>query len=50
LVAGQIIVAGIIITADMLEIKRPGNGISPTRWDEIVGSVAKKDYQIGDLI
>jgi N-acetylneuraminate synthase len=34
----------------MLEIKRPGNGISPTRWDEVVGSVAKKDYQIGELI
>ena len=50
LVAGQIIVAGTIITADMLEIKRPGNGISPTRWDEVVGSVAKKDYQIGELI
>ena len=50
LVAGQIIVAGTIITADMLEIKRPGNGISPTRWDEVVGSVASKDYQIGELI
>lgn len=50
LVAGQIIIAGTIITADMLEIKRPGTGISPTRWDEVVGSVAKKDYQIGELI
>ena len=50
LVAGQIIIAGTIITADMLEIKRPGNGISPTRWDEVVGSVASKDYQIGELI
>ncbi|OZT82847.1 N-acetylneuraminate synthase [Vibrio sp. 03_296] len=50
LVAGKPITAGSIICADMLEIKRPGNGISPTRWDEVVGSVAKKDYQIGELI
>lgn len=50
LVAGKSITAGSIICADMLEIKRPGNGISPTRWDEVVGSVAKKDYQLGELI
>lgn len=50
LVAGKAITSGSIISADMLEIKRPGNGISPTRWDEVVGSVAKKDYQIGELI
>ncbi|EAC1391339.1 TPA: N-acetylneuraminate synthase [Escherichia coli] len=50
IVASKPIVAGTIITSDMLEIKRPGSGISPSRWDEVVGSVAKKDYQIGELI
>lgn len=50
LVAGKAITSGSIITADMLEIKRPGNGISPMRWDEVLGSVAKKDYQAGELI
>ena len=50
IVAGQEISAGQLITPDMLEIKRPGNGIPPTRWDEVIGSVAKKDYQIGELI
>lgn len=50
IVAGQIITEGTIITADMLEIKRPGDGISPARWDEVVGSLAKKDYQEGELI
>ncbi|WP_446890903.1 N-acetylneuraminate synthase [Aeromonas veronii] len=50
LVAATVIAKGCVITADMLEIKRPGNGIPPTRWDEVVGSVAKKSYQIGELI
>lgn len=50
LVAATKITSGSIICPDMLDIKRPGTGISPTRWDEIVGSVAKKDYQIGELI
>ncbi|WP_318484949.1 N-acetylneuraminate synthase [Photobacterium leiognathi] len=50
LVASKDIVMGSPITADMLEIKRPGNGISPTRWDEVIGSIAKKNYQKGELI
>ena len=50
IVAGKPITTGSVITADMLEIKRPGCGIPPTRWDEVVGSLARKDYQIGDLI
>lgn len=50
IVAGRAIPLGTLITADMLEIKRPGHGISPERWDEVVGSVAKKDYEAGELI
>ncbi|WP_022941184.1 N-acetylneuraminate synthase [Psychromonas hadalis] len=50
LVAACEINSGEIITADMISIKRPGNGISPTRWDEIINSVAKKSYSLGDLI
>lgn len=50
LVARKVISVGSVITAEMLEIKRPGCGISPARWDEVVGSVAKKNYQIGELI
>ncbi|MUI52487.1 N-acetylneuraminate synthase [Aliivibrio fischeri] len=50
IVAGKYIPAGTLISSDMLEIKRPGNGISPTRWDEVIGSVARKDYQIGELL
>lgn len=50
IIAAEPIEAGAVITADMLEIKRPGNGISPTRWDEVVGSEAKKAYAKGELL
>ncbi len=35
---------------DNLAIKRPGNGISPMRWDEVLGMVAQKDYKVDELI
>lgn len=33
-----------------LTVKRPGLGISPMRWNEIIGQVAQKDYQADELI
>lgn len=30
--------------------KRPGNGISPMRWDEVIGKMADKDYEQDELI
>ncbi len=30
--------------------KRPGTGISPMRWDEVIGQVAEQDYNSDDLI
>jgi N,N'-diacetyllegionaminate synthase len=30
--------------------KRPGNGISPMLWDELIGQVANKDFNKDDLI
>jgi N,N'-diacetyllegionaminate synthase len=41
---------GQIFTEKNLIIKRPGNGISPMKWDEILGSVALKDYNEDELI
>jgi N,N'-diacetyllegionaminate synthase len=29
---------------------RPANGINPMRWDEIIGTVATKDYVEDELI
>lgn len=39
-----------IITADKVAVKRPGTGISPTRWDEVIGSLAKKNYIKDELL
>lgn len=50
IVAKSDIKEGEILTEENLTIKRPGNGISPMRWDEIVGTVASRDYQEDELI
>ena len=39
-----------VITASMIDCKRPGTGISPMRWDEVVGMLALKDYSEDELI
>lgn len=38
------------LSEENIAIKRPGNGINPMRWDEIVGTVASKDYKEDELI
>jgi N,N'-diacetyllegionaminate synthase len=50
IVAARQIKAGEIFDEDNITIKRPGSGISPMRWDEIVGQVAQKSYEEDDLI
>jgi len=44
IVANSIINKGDIFTENNLTIKRPSIGISPMRWDEVIGTVATKDY------
>jgi N,N'-diacetyllegionaminate synthase len=44
IVASCNIKKGDILTEQNLTTKRPANGISPMKWDMIVGSVAQKDY------
>ncbi|OGI00308.1 MAG: N-acetylneuraminate synthase [Candidatus Melainabacteria bacterium GWF2_37_15] len=41
---------GNILTEANITVKRPGNGISPMKWDEITGTVASKDYKADELI
>ena len=50
LVASQGIKAGEIFTAINVTTKRPGTGISPMRWDEVLGHVAKRDFVSDELI
>lgn len=42
--------AGELFTVSNLTTKRPGTGISPMKWHEVVGTVARKNYQEDDLI
>ena len=44
IVAGKPIRAGEVFTADNLTTKRPGDGVSPMRWYEVLGQTAKRDF------
>jgi len=50
IVASQDIKKSEPLTIKNITIKRPGNGISPMRWDDVIGTVATKDYKMDDLI
>ena len=50
LVASQAIKAGEIFSTKNLTTKRPGTGISPMRWDEVVGRIASRDFLKDELI
>jgi len=48
--ASRFIKKGEIFNEKNLTVKRPGIGINPMRWDEIIGKTAIKDFQYDDLI
>ena len=50
IVAKKDIKKGQMLSLENVTVKRPGIGINPMRWDEIVGTVATKDYKEDDLI
>jgi N,N'-diacetyllegionaminate synthase len=50
IVAAKNIRKGESFTEENLSAKRPGTGISPMRWDEVIGKRASKDYKQDDLI
>lgn len=50
LVAACAIRAGELFSASNLAVKRPGTGLSPMRWDEILGRKAPRDFAADDLI
>ena len=41
---------GDIFTENNLTTKRPGTGVSPMLWDDIIGTVAAKDFEEDELI
>lgn len=50
IVARRNIVKGEIFTEDNLTVKRPGNGISPIKWFEVLGKKATRDFCEDELI
>jgi N,N'-diacetyllegionaminate synthase len=50
LVASQAIKAGEIFSTKNITTKRPGTGISPMRWDEVIGRTASRDFSEEELI
>lgn len=50
IVAQQKISEGEKFTAENLGVKRPGTGISPMRWKDVVGKVATRNFNEDELI
>ena len=50
LVASHPIKAGELFTKENITAKRPGNGLSPMLWDEVIGRKAHRDYAEEELI
>jgi len=50
IVAKQNIKKGTIFSKENITVKRPGTGISPMRWNDILGQQAIKDFNKDDLI
>jgi N,N'-diacetyllegionaminate synthase len=50
IVASKKIYAGDLFSSENLAVKRPGSGISPMNWDNVVGTRSKWDFDIDELI
>ena len=50
IIANKNIKKGDLLTDKNIAVKRPGGGISPMQWDEVIGTAASKDYNADELI
>lgn len=50
IVAATGIKKGELLTEENLTVKRPGTGISPMRWEEVLGTAAVRDFHEDELI
>ena len=50
IIAAKDIKKGELLTEEKLTVKRPGTGISPMRWEEVIGTKAIRDFNEEDLI
>jgi N,N'-diacetyllegionaminate synthase len=50
IIAKKNINKGDILDENNLCVKRPGSGVSPMKWDEVIGTISSKDYNADELI
>lgn len=50
IVAKRSIKAGERLTEDNLTVKRPGSGVSPMRWRDVLGTAAIRDFEEDEMI
>ena len=50
IVAGRHIFAGEEFTEKNITVKRPGTGLSPMRWEEVIGKKAARDFDEDEMI
>ena len=50
IVASRSIAAGEPFTPENVTTKRPGTGMSPMRWDEVIGCPAPRSFSVDELI
>lgn len=50
IIAARDIKKGELLSEENLTTKRPGNGISPMKWNEVIGTCAVRDFKEDELI
>lgn len=50
IVAARPIRKGEMFTEENITVKRPGTGINPMRWNEVLGMAASQDYEADEMI
>lgn len=50
IVAKKAIIKGELFTEENITTKRPGTGINPMKWDEVIGQIATKNYEMDEQI